>query len=227
MGWEPHGHDAGSVRIRGWEESEKSALRAATTMVHELAAGPLAGLRLALVHGRMKAEEKDAVMRRFKAGEHDVLVSTTVIEVGIDVPNATAIVIEHAERFGLAQLHQLRGRVGRGRARGHCFLVVPDWTGEEAYQRLRTLEQSTDGFHIAEADLALRGPGDFLGTRQAGLPDFRVANLLRDTALLRAARDEALAWLAEDPELSRPESAALRAVLAQRWKGRLGLARVG
>src|SRR5213075_2407002 len=126
-----------------------------------------AGLRLALVHGRMKAKEKDGVMRRFKAGEHQVLVSTTVIEVGIDVPNATAIVIEHAERFGLAQLHQLRGRVGRGRARGHCFLVVPDWTGEEAYQRLRTLEQSTDGFHVAEADLALRGPGDFLGTRSA------------------------------------------------------------
>jgi len=209
------------------EESEKSALRAATTMVHELADGPLAGLRLALVHGRMKAEEKDAVMRRFKAGEHQVLVSTTVIEVGIDVPNATAIVIEHAERFGLAQLHQLRGRVGRGRARGHCFLVLPDWTGEDAYQRLRTLEQSTDGFHIAEADLALRGPGDFLGTRQAGLPDFRVANLLRDTALLTAARDEALAWLREDPELSRPESAAVRAVLAHRWQGRLGLARVG
>src|SRR5881398_2050243 len=105
-----------------------------------------------------------------------------------------------------------------GRARGHCFLVVPDWTGEEAYQRLRTLEQSTDGFHTAEADLALRGPGDFLGTRQAGLPDFRVANLLRDTAL---------AWLREDPELSRPESAAVRALLAHRWQGRLGLARVG
>ncbi len=209
------------------EESEKSSLRAATTMVHELAAGPLAGLRLALVHGRMKADEKDLVMRRFKAGAHDVLVSTTVIEVGIDVPNATAIVIEHAERFGLAQLHQLRGRVGRGRAPGHCFLVVPDWTGEEAYQRLRTLERSTDGFHIAEADLALRGPGDFLGTRQAGLPDFRVANLLRDTALLRAARDEALAWLAEDPDLSRPESEVLRAVLAHRWQGRLGLVRVG
>jgi ATP-dependent DNA helicase RecG len=209
------------------EESEKTTLRAATTMVRELAAGPLAGLRLALVHGRMKAEEKDAVMRRFKAGEHDALVSTTVIEVGIDVPNATAIVIEHAERFGLAQLHQLRGRVGRGRAPAHCFLVAPDWTGHEAWQRLRTLEESTDGFHIAEADFALRGPGDFLGTRQAGLPDFRVANLLRDTALLRAARDEALAWLAEDPDLARPESAALRAVLAHRWQGRLGLARVG
>jgi len=209
------------------EESEKTALRAATTMVDELAAGPLRGLRLALVHGRMKADAKDAVMRAFKAGEHDVLVSTTVIEVGIDVPNATTIAIEHAERFGLAQLHQLRGRVGRGRAPGHCFLVVQDWVGDEAYQRLTTLERSTDGFHIAEADLALRGPGDFLGTRQAGLPDFRVANLLRDTSLLRAARDEALAWLADDPTLSRPESAALRAVLRHRWRGRLGLARVG
>jgi len=156
-----------------------------------------------------------------------VLVATTVIEVGVDVPRANVIVIEHAERFGLAQLHQLRGRVGRGRARGHCFLVVPDWTGEEAYQRLRTLERSTDGFHIAEADLALRGPGDFLGTRQAGLPDFRVANLLRDTALLRAARDEAVAFLESDPDLSRAESAQIRAVLVHRWHGRLGLARVG
>jgi ATP-dependent DNA helicase RecG len=209
------------------EESEKTALRAATTMVHELGAGPLAGLRLGLVHGRMKAEEKDGIMRRFKQGAFDVLVSTTVIEVGIDVANATAIVIEHAERFGLAQLHQLRGRVGRGQAPASCFLVVPDWVGDEAYQRLRVLEQSTDGFRIAEADLALRGPGDFLGTRQAGLPDFRVANLLRDTALLRAARDEALAWLEQDAELSRPESAALREVLRHRWKGRLGLARVG
>src|SRR5262249_4819956 len=170
---------------------------------------------------------KDDVMRRFKAGEYDVLVSTTVIEVGIDVPNATVMVVEHAERFGLAQLHQLRGRVGRGRAPGHCCLVVPDWTGDAAYHRLRTLERSTDGFHIAEADLALRGPGDFLGTRQAGLPDFRVANLLRDTTLLRAARDDALAYLAEDPALARPESATLRAVLAHRWQGRLGLARVG
>jgi ATP-dependent DNA helicase RecG len=209
------------------DESEKSELRAATTMVRELAAGPLAGLRLALLHGRMKAEEKDAVMRRFKAHEFDVLVSTTVIEVGIDVPNATVIVIEHAERFGLAQLHQLRGRVGRGAARSHAVLVAPDWMHEETFQRLRVLEQSTDGFRIAEADLELRGPGDFLGTRQAGLPPFRVANLVRDTALMRAARDEALAWLAADPDLSRPESAAVRAMLAHRWAGRLELAQVG
>ncbi len=209
------------------EESEKSDLRAATTMVHELAAGPLAGLRLDLVHGRMKPDEKDAVMRRFKAGAFDVLVSTTVIEVGIDVPNATVIAVEHAERFGLAQLHQLRGRVGRGRAPGHCFLMTPDWLSQDAYQRLRVLERTTDGFAIAEADLALRGPGDFLGTRQAGLPPFRVANLLRDTELLRAARDEAARWLAHDPDLSRPESRAVRAVLQHRWAGRLDLAKVG
>jgi len=209
------------------DESEKSELRAATTMVGELAAGPLAGLRLALLHGRMKADEKDAVMRRFKAGEFDVLVSTTVIEVGIDVPNATVIVIEHAERFGLAQLHQLRGRVGRGAARSHAVLVAPDWMHEETFQRLRVLERTTDGFRIAEADLELRGPGDFLGTRQAGLPPFRVASLVRDTALMRAARDEALAWLAADPDLSRPESTAVRAMLAHRWAGRLELAQVG
>jgi ATP-dependent DNA helicase RecG len=209
------------------EESEKSDLRAATTMVHHLAAGSLAGLRLDLVHGRMRPDEKDDVMRRFKRGEFDVLVSTTVIEVGIDVPNATVIAIEHAERFGLAQLHQLRGRVGRGDAPAHCFLVVPDWVPGDAFQRLRVLERSTDGFAIAEADLQLRGPGDFLGTRQAGLPPFRVANLLRDTELLRAARDEAVRWLARDPHLAAAESRVLRAVLHHRWAGRLDLARVG
>jgi ATP-dependent DNA helicase RecG len=209
------------------EESEKSDLKAATTMVHELAAGPLAGVRLDLLHGRMKPDEKDAVMRRFAAGEFDVLVATTVIEVGIDVPNATVIVVEHAERFGLAQLHQLRGRVGRGQHPGYCFLAVTGWMADETYQRLTVLERTTDGFQIAEADLQLRGPGDFLGTRQAGLPPFRVANLVRDTALLGAARDEAAAWLAHDPTLERPESAVLRAVLAHRWAGRLDLARVG
>jgi ATP-dependent DNA helicase RecG len=209
------------------EESEKSALKAATTMVRELAAGPLAGLRLDLLHGRMRPDEKDAVMRRFVGHAFDVLVATTVIEVGIDVPNATVIVVEHAERFGLAQLHQLRGRVGRGTHAGHCFLAVAGWMPDETYQRLRVLERTTDGFRIAEADLQQRGPGDFLGTRQAGLPPFRVANLLRDTGLLAAARDEAMAWLAHDPTLERPESAATRAVLAHRWAGRLELARIG
>jgi ATP-dependent DNA helicase RecG len=209
------------------EESEKSSLKAATTMVGELAKGPLAGLRLDLLHGRMKPDEKDAVMRRFAAGAFDVLVATTVIEVGIDVPNATVIVIEHADRFGLAQLHQLRGRVGRGVHPGHCYLSVGRWMADETYQRMTVLERTTDGFRIAEADLQQRGPGDFLGTRQAGLPPFRVANLLRDTGLLAAARDEAIDWLARDPTLSRPESARARAVLAHRWAGRLELARVG
>jgi ATP-dependent DNA helicase RecG len=209
------------------EESEKSSLKAATTMVRELAAGPLAGLRLDVLHGRMKPDEKDAVMRRFAAGAFDVLVATTVIEVGIDVPNATVIVIEHADRFGLAQLHQLRGRVGRGVHPGYCYLAVGRWMADETYQRMTVLERTTDGFRIAEADLQQRGPGDFLGTRQAGLPPFRVANLLRDTALLAAARDEAIAWLERDPALSRPESARSRAVLIHRWAGRLELARVG
>jgi ATP-dependent DNA helicase RecG len=209
------------------EESEKSDLKAATTMVRELAAGPLAGLRLDLLHGRLRPDEKDAVMRRFAAGAFDVLVATTVIEVGIDVPNATVIAIEHAERFGLAQLHQLRGRVGRGVHPGYCFLAATGWLADETYQRLLVLERTTDGFQIAEADLQQRGPGDFLGTRQAGLPPFRVANLVRDTKLLAAARDEALAWLAHDPTLARPESRVVRAVLAHRWANRLELAKVG
>src|SRR5207249_11383967 len=135
--------------------------------------------------------------------------------------------VEHAERFGLAQLHQLRGRVGRGQHPGYCFLAVTGWMADETYQRMTVLERTTDGFQIAEADLQLRGPGDFLGTRQAGLPPFRVASLVRDTALLRAARDEALAWLARDPDLSAPESETVRAVLRHRWKGRLGLAQGG
>jgi len=209
------------------EESEKLSLKAATTMVRELANGPLAGLRLDLVHGRMKADEKDAVMRRFAAHAFDVLVSTTVIEVGIDVPNATVIAIEHAERFGLAQLHQLRGRVGRGVHPGTCVLAVPDWMPPDAWQRVAVLERTTDGFAIAEADLQTRGPGDFLGTQQAGLPPFRVANLVRDTKLLAAARAEALAWLTRDPDLTRPESALVRTVLLHRWAGRLELVRVG
>jgi ATP-dependent DNA helicase RecG len=209
------------------EESEKSDLRAATSMARELADGPLAGLRLEVLHGRMKPDEKDRIMRRFKAHDFDVLVATTVVEVGIDVPNASVMVVEHAERFGLAQLHQLRGRVGRGTTASQCHLVAPDWMAEDTFQRLRVLEQTTDGFAIAEADLALRGPGDFLGTRQAGLPPFRVASLVRDTALMRTARDEALRWLGADPLLERPESAVVRAVLAHRWAGRLELARVG
>jgi ATP-dependent DNA helicase RecG len=209
------------------EESEKEALRDATTMTKELRTAVFPGYRVGLVHGRMKAEEKESVMRSFRAGEIQLLVSTTVIEVGVDVPNATVMVVEHAERFGLSQLHQLRGRVGRGAAQATCILVAPYRRGEDVHKRLQTMAATVDGFRIAEVDLEIRGPGEFLGTRQSGLPDFRVANLLRDTRLLALARETAEEWLAHDPTLARPESTTLRAVLQQRWAGRLGLAGIG
>jgi ATP-dependent DNA helicase RecG len=208
-------------------ESEKTDLLDATRMARDLAAGPLAGYRLGLVHGQMPSDEKDEVMRRFKAGEYQVLVSTTVVEVGIDVPNATVMIIEHAERFGLAQLHQLRGRVGRGAHRSLCFLLASYARGDQARERLRVMEETNDGFRIAEKDLELRGPGEFLGTRQSGLPDFRAASVLRDGEVLRLAQEDAAAWLRDDPILRGPESLALREVLEDRWAGRLELARVG
>jgi ATP-dependent DNA helicase RecG len=208
------------------EESEKEALRDATTMEKELR-NVFPNYRLGLVHGRMKSEDKEAVMRSFRAGEIHLLVSTTVIEVGVDVPNATIMVVEHAERFGLSQLHQLRGRVGRGSAQATCVLVAPFHRGEDVHKRLQTMAATVDGFRIAEVDLEIRGPGEFLGTRQSGLPDFRVANLLRDTRLLALARETAESWLDTDPDLSSPESTALRVVLKQRWAGRLGLAGIG
>ena len=209
------------------EESEKSDLKAATNMAEELAGGVFRDYRVALLHGRMKGEDKDAVMRRFQDGEAQLLVSTTVIEVGIDVPNATVMLIEHAERFGLSQLHQLRGRVGRGQAESVCLLLAQYTPADEALRRLQVMADSNDGFRIAEADLALRGPGEFLGTRQSGLPDFRVANIVRDSRILEAARHEAQAWLAKDPELRSPASRRMRAILEDRWAGRLELARVG
>ena len=209
------------------EESEKSDLKAATNMAEELASGVFRDYRVALLHGRMKGEDKDEVMRRFQDGEAQLLVSTTVIEVGIDVPNATVMLIEHAERFGLSQLHQLRGRVGRGQAASVCLLLAQYTPADEALRRLQVMADSNDGFRIAEADLALRGPGEFLGTRQSGLPDFRVANIVRDSRILEAARQEAQAWLAKDPELRSPASRRMRAILEDRWAGRLELARVG
>ena len=208
-------------------ESEKTNLLDATRMARELAAGPFARYRVGLMHGQMRADEKDDVMRRFRDGDHQVLVCTTVVEVGIDVPNATVMVIEHAEHFGLAQLHQLRGRVGRGEHRSLCFLLASYAQGDAARERLRVMEETNDGFRIAEKDLELRGPGEFLGTRQSGLPDFRAANLVRDGELLRAAQEDAAAYLAGDPTLTASASLPLRAVLEARWAGRLELARVG
>jgi ATP-dependent DNA helicase RecG len=207
------------------EESEAIDLRAATVMAAELAA-EFSEVRVGLLHGRMSAAEKDHVMEEFRAGAVALLVSTTVIEVGIDVPNASVMLIEHAERFGLSQLHQLRGRVGRGPWKSYCILMSGA-ASEDGKRRLDAMAETTDGFRIAEVDLSLRGPGDFFGTRQSGLPEFRVANLLRDAACLEPARQEAFALIAADPHVAKPEHRALRAALLARWRGKIDLAGVG
>ncbi len=209
------------------EETEKSDLKAAAQMAEHLDQQVFPDLRIGLLHGRMSPDEKEAVMSAFKARDVDVLVATTVIEVGIDVPNATLMIIEHAERFGLSQLHQLRGRVGRGRAKSRCILLTSGRLSEDGEKRLRVMESTSDGFRIAEADLEIRGPGDFLGTRQSGLPDFRVANILRDGALLEHARRVAFELLESDADLSSQEHAPLRAELLRRWGKRLELAAIG
>ncbi len=209
------------------EESEELSLRDATNMKEHLERDVFADFRLALLHGRMKSAEKEAVMKAFKAGEVDILVSTTVVEVGVDVPNATLILIEHAERFGLAQLHQLRGRVGRGSKRSLCLLLAQYTQSDLTWRRLKVLEQTMDGFRIAEEDLRIRGPGDFMGTRQWGMPAFRMQDALADLQLLKMARDEAFRFLERDPELSTAEGQAIKAVLRARWNDRLELAEVG
>ncbi len=209
------------------EASEKLEVRDATSMAAELSQGAFKDCRVGLIHGRMSAAERDETMRRFKEGEVQVLVATTVIEVGIDVSNASVMLIEHAERFGLSQLHQLRGRVGRGEHRSYCVMIYYGGNSTEALERLRVMERERDGFKIAEADLRLRGPGEMIGTRQSGLADFRIANLARDSGLLLEAREEALAWLENDPRLALPESRAMKAVLKHRWAGRLELGNIG
>ena len=183
--------------------------------------------KIGLLHGRMRSDEKEQVMMEFKRGGIQILVATTVIEVGIDIPNASVMVVEHAERFGLSQLHQLRGRIGRGQYPSKCILLAQYRSSEEAKIRLQAMERTTDGFQIAEKDLELRGPGEFLGTRQWGLPDFRVAHLLRDTPILMEARKEAFRLVHEDPGLSHPSHSGLREGVKKRWQGRLELATVG
>ena len=206
----------------------KSGLKSAVEMHEKLRAGPLAGMRVGLLHGRLDADEKEIVMRRFQRGEIDVLVATTVIEVGVDVPNATVMVIEHAERFGLAQLHQLRGRVGRGAAKSFCILITGPRVSPLAEERLNAMVRTQDGFELAELDLTLRGPGEFFGTRQAGLPDFRVASLVRDRKLLELAKQEATR-LANHPdaELTEAERTRVWARLKESWQRRYGLVEAG
>ena len=204
--------------------SPKKALRAATDMYEELRAGALAGVRLGLLHGRLSSDEKDVVMLRFQRGEIDVLIATTVIEVGVDVPNASVMVIEHAERFGLAQMHQLRGRVGRGAVKSYCILMTGGRVSEPAEARLNAMVATQNGFELAELDLEQRGPGEFFGTRQAGMPEFRVANLLRDRTVLELAKAEA-ARFAQQPDsaMTKEERDAVWARLKQQWQRRYGL----
>jgi ATP-dependent DNA helicase RecG len=202
----------------------KKALRAATDMYEELRSGELAGLRLGLLHGRLSADDKEVTMRRFQRGEIDVLIATTVIEVGVDVANASVMVVEHAERFGLAQMHQLRGRVGRGAAKSYCILMTGGRVSEQAEARLDAMVRTQNGFELAELDLQQRGPGEFFGTRQAGLPEFRVANLIRDRAVLELAKAEAARFAeSPDPAVSQEEKAAVWARLKQQWQRKYGL----
>ncbi len=196
------------------EESSARVAKAVTQHFEELVNGPLEGLRVGLMHGRLAPREKDAVMHAFKRGELDVLISTSVIEVGIDCPNATTMIIEDASQFGLTQLHQLRGRVGRGSEASHCFLLGKAKT-DDGRKRVEIMCATTNGFEIAEADLELRGPGEFQGLRQAGMGDLRVADLLRDARLLDAARREAEEILKGDPQLKKKEHAALAEAAAQ------------
>jgi len=205
-----------------------SGLKSATEMYEKLRSGPFAGLRVGLLHGRLDADDKDIIMRRFQRGEIDVLVATTVIEVGVDVPNATVMVVEHAERFGLAQLHQLRGRVGRGAAKSYCILVTGDRVSPLGEERLNAMVRTQDGFELAELDLTMRGPGEFFGTRQAGLPEFRVANLVRDRQLLELAKQEAARFAADSrAEATEAERARVRAQLKDAWQRRYGLVEAG
>ena len=209
------------------EESEKLDLEDATRGVDKLRE-VFPGVEVGLLHGRMKPEEKDGVMDAFRAGSIQVLVCTTVVEVGVDVPNASVMAIESAERFGLSQLHQLRGRVGRGAAVSYCYLVANlARSSMESSERLGVMEHSSDGFVIAEKDLEIRGPGEFLGTRQSGLPELAVANLARDGDLISLAQQEARRILAADPRLESAEHQGLVKALEERWEGRLALARVG
>ncbi|HZQ96984.1 MAG TPA: ATP-dependent DNA helicase RecG [Candidatus Sulfotelmatobacter sp.] len=209
-------------------ENEERDVKAAIKMYRELSDNIFKDLKVGLLHGRLPTELKDEVMSMFQKGELQILVATTVIEVGVDVPNATVMVIEHAERFGLAQLHQLRGRIGRGAARSYCILMTGGKVTEEGQRRLKAMTDTNDGFKIAELDLELRGPGEFFGTRQAGLPNFRVANIIRDVQLLETAKREAAAVLAgPNQEISSEEISRALVHMRTLWRHTYGLVEVG
>ena len=220
--------DQPEMEFPGIPATSKSGLKAAMHMHEELSRKILPDLRVGLLHGRLDAEDKDQTMRRFQQGEIDVLVSTTVIEVGVDVANATVMVVEHAERFGLSQLHQLRGRIGRGAAKSYCILMTGGKVSPEGEERLKTMVRTQNGFEIAERDLELRGPGEFFGTKQAGMPGLRVANILRDRKLLELAKIEAHALVEQTgPEITHQDFERIMHHLRQHWQRRYGLVEVG
>jgi ATP-dependent DNA helicase RecG len=205
------------------EESEKMDLKAATESFEKLSSTFFKDKRIALLHGRMKSDEKDRIMKKFSKGQINVLVSTTVIEVGVDVPNATIMLIEHAERFGLSQLHQLRGRVGRGSKKSYCILKTPHNIGETAIQRMKIMTETNDGFRIAEEDLKIRGWGDFFGTKQHGMPDFNLANPIRDQKILQQARTDAFNLVKKDPNLAMEENKVLKNVMINKYAEKINM----
>ncbi len=207
------------------EESEKVDLKGATEMAEKLQKS-FPENRAGLLHGRIKSAQKEEIMGQFKRNEIQLLVSTTVVEVGVDVPNATVMIIEHAERFGLSQLHQLRGRVGRGGDKSYCLLLTSGGITEEGRRRLNTMERTNNGFEIAEEDLSIRGPGEFFGTRQSGIPELKVANILRDAKILEAAKKEAFEIVKKDPSLDKPEHGLLRHAMERKWRDKLELATI-
>ena len=204
------------------EESPNRDIKAATEMAMDFDSRVFSEYRVGLVHGRLKTTEREQIMKAFATGEIQILVATTVVEVGIDVPNAVVMLVEQAERFGLAQLHQLRGRVGRGMERSYCAYIHAQEITEAAKARLKVIADTTDGFEIAERDLELRGPGDFFGTRQSGVPEFRVGELIRDYRLMEAARHWAISWF-ESEQISEKELSAFD----KWWTGRYGLLAIG
>ena len=208
------------------EESEILDLKSAVAEAKRLQTAVFATLKVGLLHGQMKFAEKDQVMMDFMEKRYDILVSTVVIEVGIDVPNATVMVVEHAERFGLSQLHQLRGRIGRGSEQSYCLLFGNPKT-QESQERLKIMTKTCDGFQIAETDFRLRGPGEFFGTRQHGLPELRISNLVRDFAILKQARDDAFQIVSEDPRLASPAHQKIKQKTRETFRDRLELIDVG
>ena len=208
------------------EETKKSDLKAATESYEVLKDDIFPDLTIGLIHGRMKGEEKHAIMTDFRDGKLDIIAATTVVEVGVDIPSATIMAVEHAERFGLSQLHQLRGRVGRSKQKSYCFLLTGPKVSNEAKRRIEAMTGTTNGFKIAEVDLEIRGPGEILGTKQSGMPELRVASLT-DSMLISLARQLAFDMIADDPKLTKKENSYIKTILKRRMGKKISYSNIG